>query len=180
LPVFASRRKTPSERKRERIEGEYAQQQLTDEYKLYTSGDVIAEGVREEFEPTEEAPCRFHPQWQPKVWVVGQPRMLEESCPFCLGNVRDDLERKRAALAGRVREVEPVVEIDREEAAWAAYRASHHDQFLTHEDEQRALDWIDAKRSEEMAWNRLGPEEQRRRRRKSHRKHWARHGASDS
>jgi hypothetical protein len=163
--VFGERARQLLERRRFREE--------TNEYKIVSGGPG-----REVVEPTQLRPCKYHESWQPKRWLEGQPTMLEERCPFCLdermNGPRRDLARERQAAEAAQRDVGPiVVQLDKGEAAWAEYKAAHPEEFISPEEELRAVSLIDDKRAEEMRWNRLSPEEKMRRRRKSHAKYWS-------
>jgi hypothetical protein len=73
------KRKTPSERKRDRIEGEYQRQQLADEYRLSSLG-----AGREVETAVERPPCEIHnPDFSPEPGPQGQIRPPVGLCPQC-------------------------------------------------------------------------------------------------
>jgi hypothetical protein len=76
-------RKSKSERERLRIEEAEYQRRVRDGGAMRAAGDVqLGEGTLIS-EPTDEAPCRLHPQWSPDRWLEVQPRRSAEECPYC-------------------------------------------------------------------------------------------------
>jgi hypothetical protein len=75
------KRKTPSERTRERIEGEYQRQQLADEYRSVTSS---GDAGREVETAVARPPCEIHnPDFSPEPGPQGQIRPPVGLCPQC-------------------------------------------------------------------------------------------------
>jgi hypothetical protein len=133
-------------------------------------------------EPSDEAPCPFHPEWHPPRRLPTQPRSPIE-CPRC---------REEQVAAHRRQGVDPVELAHpqypradgRMAEAWADYQADHKDDFIARgacaavdkEIERRAIDHIDDARWEELADLAESPTLSKRfkARMKRHRKYWRR------
>jgi hypothetical protein len=179
--MLSFKRKTPTEKEQEKLEGiEYRRrlQEQTEEYKRASAGDVALHGGREYVEPTWENPCPLHPDFKVpyRPWLASQPAPRFVECPECrderVTGRRRDLERAREAAETANSAVAPVVvQLDRGESAWAAHKAAHPELFLSPEDEAAALDRVDLLREDAVRKDRETPAQ----RLKRHRRHWAKH-----
>jgi hypothetical protein len=142
--VFGARAKQLLERRRWR-----------DEYRSVSSGRETSAGVREVVDPTPLRPCKFHPSWEPKRWLDGQPPMYEERCPYCLAESkprpRETVEVVMPQYAGQ--------EDGRLWEAWRKHLEVNKDAYISRGAcylvdrnlETRALERIDYARDEVLA-----------------------------
>jgi hypothetical protein len=161
-------RKTPTELKRKRIEDEVYLQRVRAEMREPEGQEVS--------EPTIDRPCERHPEWEPPRRLPTQPPTLL-ACPFCL-------EEQGAARRRTPLDVEP------DEVAhpqWADIQLSERGMVAVADwrerergrpgapgtqEERFAIELIDQRRAEEMAWLELSPQERFRRRRRAHARAW--------
>jgi hypothetical protein len=131
---------------------------------------------REVAEPTIEHPCERHPEWEPARRLPTQPPTLL-ACPFCLHE--QGAARRRTPLDVEPDEVShpqwaDIQLSERGMAAVADWRERERSRpgASGTQEERFAIDLIDQRREEEMAWLALSPQERFRRRRRAHAKAW--------